>query len=727
MSEGAAREKVSQALFKAAVGARDAGPLIKRLGEINVDNDRVVELASLIRRAGALILQRPNAGDQASRDGFLTDLRDALVVLGPPAVELENFDLAVTAVFRAEEGHFRILGALDRCEISAHPAEARLSAGLTQGELRLTELQTLIQEALASGAQFSIPGGVTLTDGNGQPRSPDALMTSVVEGLGGFLKMEGYKGGFFTKAGLIELPALPDASGEDLQLYFPCERLGMIWQRWELLHQKARFGDQSIDLLAGDTLPESCPSEVTEVFTRRSDVNFVDWAANERALDREGLSHRDLVTTTNVEAKAKGILGPVAALPAEWITDAEVAQALSLSEALGFEIAADTALHGGLRLTEWVRGYCALAAWVDTRSKTADPLLRTSRDELVELLTRLSFTESQADIFLDAVSFGRKSRDLWDAPIVRTKTDWLVVSAGVHAQRLAKIVPSLLASKDVQIKRKGLAFEARVLGFLRGQGLDARAVTVKRDGAEYQYDALVHWGDKLLLLECKNKGLSGNDPVQAYHFVLGLEEDIEQVHRLVRGLETWPEIVTDAFGPSAAGLTLVPILLQNETFQIAGPIDGVYVYDWSALSRFFEAPFYRWAHQHQIAPHMTFSNRVAVKRIWANEAPSADDLIAEMTDPLQIKLLDRVSQIVPSVFSLDETTMVWDWSIIRHPTTLEDYAAACGVDPASIIARLKEVDDAYRAAKARGFQAERTKLGKRARRRRAGRAKGNRR
>jgi len=605
MSEGAEREKIGQTLFKAAVGARDAGPLVKRLGQIDVDDDRVAELANLIRHAGALILQRPSASDQAARDGFLTDLRDALAARAP-GLDLESFDVAVTAVGRAEEGYFRILSALDRCEISARPAEARLSAGLTQGERRLDELQRLIQDALASGAQFSIPGGVALTDDNGQPRSPDALMTSVIEGLAGFLKMEGYKGGLFTKGGWIELPALPDASEEDLSLYFPCEQLGMIWQRWELLHQKALYGGQSIDLLAGDTLPNDCPSQITEVFARRADANFVDWAANERALDREGISHRDLITTTNVEAKAKGISGPVSALPAAWITDAEVAQALSLSEALGFEIAADTALHGGLRLTEWVRGYCALAAWVDSRSKTAGQLLRTSRDELFALLTRLSFTEDRAGTFLDAVSFGRKSRDLWDAPIVRTKTDWLVVSAGVYAQRLAKIIPSLLATRDVQIKRKGLAFEARVLEFLKGRGLDARAVTVKRDGAEYQYDALVRWGDKLLLLECKNKGLSGNDPVQAYHFLLGLEEDVEQVHRLVQGLETWPEIVIDAFGVDVAGLTIVPVLLQNETFQVAGPFNGVYIYDWSALTRFFEAPHFRWAHQHQIAPTRPF-------------------------------------------------------------------------------------------------------------------------
>ncbi len=253
-----------------------------------------------------------------------------------------------------------------------------------------------------------------------------------------------------------------------------------------------------------------------------------------------------------------------------------------------------------------------------------------------------------------------------------------------------------------------------MLAFLCEQGLDARAVTARRDGAEYQYDALARWGDKLLVIECKNKGLSGNDPVQAYHFVQGLSEDVDQVRRLVKGLETWPEIISEQFGPDALALTVVPILLHNETFQLPGDIDGVYVYDWSALSRFFESPYFRVAHDHQIAPGQIFRNRVAVKRIWTGETPTADDLIAEMRDPLQLKVLNEVSEVAESVFSLDEKTLALDWSIIRQPTTVESYAAACGVDPAPIVAQLKKINEAFLAAKARGFKPVQPKLGKRA-------------
>lgn len=726
MSEDLERGKIGQTMFKEAAAARDGAPVVERLARIGVDGERVAELAGLIRRTGSLILQRPDSTDQAARDDFLAAVRRGLIAQAPDS-DLRDFDGAVASVLHAENGHFRILGCLGRCPISAHPAPARFSAAFTRAEHRLSELVAMIENALASGASFTVPGGVTLTDENGEPRSADALLTAVVEGLSGFLKMEAHKGRLFTKAGWVELPPLPMATVEDLGLYGPCEALGVFWQRWELLHQKALFGDQAIEVLVGPTLPPNRPSQITEIFTRPADANFLDWAANERAIDREGIAHRDLVTTTNVQAIAKSISGTVAALPTEWISGEEVAQVLSLSEAVGFDITKDATLYAGLSLTEWVRGYMALSAWAETKPKTADLIRRTSCQDLIELLTRLSFTTAQAGIFLDAVSFGRKSRDLWDAPIVRTKTGWLVVGAGISSPRLAKVIPSLLASKDVQIKRKGPAFEARVLTFLREHGVDARAVTAWRDGAEYQYDALVRWGDKLLVIECKNKGLSGNDPVQTYHFVQGLEEDIAQVRRLVKGLETWPEIITENFGSSAAALTIVPILLHNETFQLPRACEGVYVYDWSALSRFFEAPYFRFAHDHQIAPGQIFRNRVAVKRIWVSETPTADDLIAEMSDPLQLKVLNEVSKVVQSVFSLDEQTLAMDWSIIRQPTTIKSYAAACGVDPAPLVAQLKIIDDAFLAAKARGFGSAPSSLGKRARRRQAGKKQGKRR
>ena len=41
-----------------------------------------------------------------------------------------------------------------------------------------------------------------------------------------------------------------------------------------------------------------------------------------------------------------------------------------------------------------------------------------------------------------------------------------------------------------------------------------------RDGEEYEFDAIVPWGDYVFLFECKNGTLSGNNIVPAYYFAL---------------------------------------------------------------------------------------------------------------------------------------------------------------------------------------------------------------
>lgn len=696
----AERARIGQGRFKEAASSRDPQPLINRLLEIGLDDDRLEELAELVRNDGSLIFQRADTKGQATRDAFLDALRTAIAT-NAPELSQSTLDGAIATIRIAERGHQLILGALARAKISTRSQPVRLGAAVARSEARLAELRGMIQDALAKGANLVVPGGVPLADPTGRPISADALMTSIVEGLGGTLKMEGHAERLFGKSGVLELPALPAISENDVELSAASEALGMAWLRWERFHQKARTLDQDVDELTGVSRPAGCPDTITTVFARGEVLNLPDWIANERALDRENISHSDLLASTSVAARAAGIDGPVPLPPAAWISSEEVSHCLALSEAIGYEVAKDYERPGGLRLVQWIRGYSALVAWAQKQAETGQRILHTTERALADLLGRLALTEAEATTFLNAVSFGRSSRDLFDAPIVRTKQGWLVIGAAVSSPRLARIIPSLLSSKDIQLKRKGSAFEQRVLEFLKGQGLDARQVKVFRDGAEYQFDALVPWGDKLLLLECKNHGLSGNDPVRARHFLQGLAEDIEQVQRLANGLVQWPKIVTNEFGPGAANLEIVPILLQNETFNLPGPQEGVYIYDWSALTRFFEAGWFRVAHDHKIKDTVTFRNRVAIKRIWQGDKPTAEDLLAELAEPHQIVVLAAHARTDQTGFQIDEQTYVIDWVTTRLPMTIDTMVEAVGGSVEAVRATLKAVDDQIIAAKAK--------------------------
>lgn len=682
------RPCLSRVLFADAATRRDPDPVVGLLAAMDIDDDRIEELAGLIRRTGSLIVQRPDQKAQKRRDAFLDGIREAAAT-GADASALGPLDEAIETVRLADEGYLRILSALERTEISKKPPAARAAAAIELAEVRLAELQANVHARLAAGAQLVVPGGIMLDDGHGRRISSDAIVTSITRALGGTLKMDGFAGKWFDGQGRLVLPELADIDEETLGLTEASERLGMAWNRWETFQEQARFVGGAIRKLEGKDLPDKRPELLEHFFTRNADFNFVDWMANERSFDREHISTNDLFAMTDAESRAKGIDGPVAITPAEWISAEEVAQCLSLSEAVGYNVMEDLESHAGLRLVHWVRGYCALSTWAAQRFDAGPGILRTSQAELMTLLERVSFTREEATVFLDAISFARESRDLFDAPLVRTATDWLVVGPAILGPRLAKIVPSLLGSMKVTIERKGQAFEDRALAFFREQGLDAKAVTVWRAGKEYQYDVLVRWGSFLLLIECKNRLLSNNNAEAGYHFLEGVADDIEQITRLKQGLEHWPEIVTDAFGAKAAGLKIVPIVLQNETFSLPGGQDGVFFYDWSALTRFFAERFLFVSREHRIpSKNAAIRNRVAVKSLWAGETPSPEDLLAELKHPHQLKVIQHHMEMQPSDFWIDESSLVRDWALVRVPITNESMAKACGVSPDEIISEL---------------------------------------
>ena len=65
----------------------------------------------------------------------------------------------------------------------------------------------------------------------------------------------------------------------------------------------------------------------------------------------------------------------------------------------------------------------------------------------------------------------------------------------------------MISSLNEPLARKGKAFEADILSFLNGKGLQAQTFKAKRDGEEYEYDVVLSWENYLFVLECKNKRL----------------------------------------------------------------------------------------------------------------------------------------------------------------------------------------------------------------------------
>lgn len=239
-----------------------------------------------------------------------------------------------------------------------------------------------------------------------------------------------------------------------------------------------------------------------------------------------------------------------------------------------------------------------------------------------------------------------------------------------------------------------------MLAFLKEQNLDARHIRVSRAGAEYEFDVVALWGRKLFLFECKNHGLSGNDPVEAHHFLQEIVSNSRQVQRLVEALVRWPDILSDVFGASVVYDEIVPCILENDTYSLPVQIDGIYVYDWSALGRFFKEGSFAVSRDHRLPGNHIVRNRVQLKQIWSGDTPTADDLIAEMRNPYQFAVLAQHVSIAAFDFSLSQDTVAIDVSCSRLPSTEESMAIAAGASPSAIMAQLDEVDAQIRRVKA---------------------------
>jgi hypothetical protein len=409
------RERIGEGLFANCAKVRSSAALVDRLSFIGIDDKRVSELADLVRRAGSLIYQRPDPVGQASRDVFLDALLVSIARIAP-AIAIAPLERAICTVRVAERGHHIILGTLEQTDIAKQSPAMRAAAAIARVEANLAILRKQLNEAMRKDG-VTIPGGAMIQDEHGRPLSADVVLTALTESLGGTLMMESYAHGWFGQNGRVELPPLPSAGDREIVMAGSSEYLAMSWRRWERFHRIARYLGEDIDELTGEDRPKGLPEQITTVFTRAGRVNLPDWIANERALDREGIATADLMVMADAAARASGIDGPLPLAPDGWVSFEEIANCLSLSEAVGYEIVHETERHGGLRLVQWVRGYIALSSWASERLTTGNAgILQTTRNELVGLLTRLSLTETEATIFLDAVSFSRTSRDVRRAP-----------------------------------------------------------------------------------------------------------------------------------------------------------------------------------------------------------------------------------------------------------------------------------------------------------------------
>ncbi|MGG5542946.1 NERD domain-containing protein [Burkholderia vietnamiensis] len=666
-------------LVNEALGKLSWKLLSDHLAETAMTQADVDKLLGLVRRSESLVLKRKNAVQEAKRDKLLQNLADLLINkhYSDQGERVRNHDARLKEI----DGVYQdILGLLAKTAAATLTPELRVSALLDRANREYIDLQSKMRRAMHDSGVLDL-GKVTLKNDEGQDYSPDGAHEFLITTFASTLAMEAHIHGWYDERGVLTLPSLPAATEEDRIVVGSVQLLAASWRNWQFAERRHRYLDGPLtrhnELPAAwgevgiTSLWQSVPSD--------DGREFHHYVANSRLAERLQQLLGRVITDPLYRAAVAGIDGQVELLPKQTVSLLEIHAATALSQLLSGEISEDRTAYAGLTLAEWVRGYSVLQSVCETALETgvADRLtIRFSRPELAGLLERLGLRDGKAEIFIEQLTFRKASRDLFDQPLIKQQDgSFILLALSGATSSIPNVILSTLGMLEVNLDGRGKRFERTVIEFLKCQGIEAKNILCKRGDETYDYDVAFVWGEYLFLLECKSRGLSGNDPTRAYYFSLGIRDVVKQVKRLADGLIRYPDILATHF-PEAVGKQVVHCVLNSLPYAMFGEVDGIYFTDEGSFTRFFQ--------RSEIAPRRIEPDKglgevdpnTAVAFLWDGPRPTAEDLLRQLRNPIQLVMTTSHTKLSSSNLPVGEHTALILREFGRIDSTPESYREA---------------------------------------------------
>lgn len=663
-------ERIRESITKDSLENLNWPLLKKHLDEIGFDKEVLVAFLGHLRRTNSLIMPYPNTTRERARDTFFREIIEYVqVMLGIEECGLVTAETSL--LLQIEKVYRAILNELRNSDISKFPPEIRVASYIDRMAQQYAYVVDTTMQAMASKKEIMMPDGPLLTDDKNQPVSPDRAISALIESLTITLVMEAIINKWIDSEGYVVLPALPSVN-DDLRFKAgSTELLSLFWRHWRNTEERRRFIGGDFVIYERPDLPEGTPESIRKLtIYSPDDEEFFDYAANRRLTDRMGQNFLEMMFESNVNEKCAGINGVVPLPPDARVSPEEVHAGVTLSELLSYSIVSDDEQPGGLRLLEWVRGYSVLKRLASNRrsedSSVSGLVFTVARNDLLRILINCGLEAENASRFIDLVTLSRSSRDLFDCPLIKMMDGSLLVFApAIIPANIAQVVLSQISNLGEPLERKGKAFEQYIISFLNKNGLGAKSFKANREGNEYQYDAVFVWGDYIFLFECKNHALSHNHPIQAYYFGLELQSNAKQVIRLTTALNSYPDILKEQLGVDVTQKKIIPCVINALTYTRPGKHHGVYFTDASMLKRFFQERYFHLKTPYQIDKDVIILHRTAMHSLWSSDTPSPDDLLQQLEDPFQLRLILGHTELGPLSMVLNGEVFI---SHVYRPT-----------------------------------------------------------
>lgn len=672
------------------------------LAPLILDENSAAKLADLVLRARRLVFRYPGnlKKRKAILDGVVSKIRADLgdEFADSTATRFDAFALI-------DEGYTGLRAMIEQLPLAGLSQAEQVSAYLDHVAREWCSLRERVKAAQGTDS----PGisGVTLETPEGQRYGADAMASLLVTVLGMNITLAAYKAHWFDTAELIKIPVMPIATEEQAKAARAADGTAVGWQQWQRIEERFRYLGGTLekrDASDGEQLPIGAQVIVHEPAV--VEWELWDTIANERLGDRLSQTFIEMATMTNMLDKPAGIDPGAAMPPSGYVSAQEIHSSVLLSEYLATNVVTHQADLGGLKLSEWMRGFAVLQVLAEARSEAAsEPMDRAfprfTFSELEAILQSNGLIGTKASIFIDHASFAKSSRDVYDAPILRGDGDWcLLASPALCDALLIRLVLSTLANKKLDVEGKGEDFEEQFRTVLRAQGLPVYHFEVRRGGETYEYDAIVPWGAYLFVFECKNRALSGTNPIATFNFLNSAVEHVNQAQRLAGALATYPDILKSHVKEDCSSLQVVQVVVNSMPFSVKEPLEGVYFSDIAAINRFFSE---RHVHVNSVRKvgSDTVMHRVAVHDFWLADKPDADSFMRHLADPYQLRVMLSHMSAEPIGIHIGPKLYAYTRVPRRMEMTIESIASVAGLSADGIKDELEQVSASIAEVKAR--------------------------
>jgi hypothetical protein len=503
-----------------------------------------------------------------------------------------------------------------------------------------------------------------LIDESGTEYDADFVIEQAVNALSLTLSMLGHQHGLFTSDG-IELPPKPSISEDLLVKSGAIQLFAIAWDKLENSSNRCMIFGGGVKISFGDDVQDDARAVgVIRTVNFKPDYSLFEktiFVSSNRNIDANSQVFYDAILNSDVKSLVVSDISEIRNLyDGQFLSEGEATSLISLSNIYCDDMFVSLNEYKGLTVKEWVRGYACLQYLVGKKKDSSGFLY--SRDVLINTFVLGGIPEDKADIFLSFMLYGKKSRDLYDCPVVKISNgEYFVFHEILEDLSIFSTLASQFSNLNVDFKNKGFNFEKTVVEMLESNDIEVNSFKFKRALDEYEYDAVFILGNKVFVVECKNRSLSSCNPVRSARYKNFMDDTVCQVQRLVGALKLYPEVFFEKFNKNIFDFEIVPLVINCLPFSYPGKYSEVYFSDMSSLSMFFKSKNITFKEYRGSGNEV---NEYFLYKQWLSDRPISEDLIKHLELPIQLKVyfnsMEKVWQWLPA--SYDNSFSIIDLS-----------------------------------------------------------------